>query len=214
MEKPIKITAVCGWAISPGWFRDLVKEFFPNGEVRAIYPSRPADSEEARQLLVGGECHLYIGYSLGSLWLLHHRQYLSQRAHKALLAPILDFTLENKMGGKTPAGQLKYLIKSLKNNSGNTALLNDFYSRCEFSLHENFFREIPDWPTLVRGLEFLDSIRVKGETAKDFSAIMGDDDPLLDGSELMHHIPHLEIVKDAGHAPDKLLQRLARCLAW
>lgn len=204
----MKITAVCGWAIPPSWFRGLVEDYFPKGEVRAVYPVRPADPEEAKELL-GGDGDLYIGFSLGSLWLLRHRRFIPQKALKALLAPILSFTREDKMGGKTPAGELKYLIRALKNHRGDRAPLETFYSRCELPAAEILSRDMPDNPALIRGLEFLADARVAGESAQGFTAVLGGLDPFLDGRELKRHVPHLEIVKRAGHAPRGLLQRLA-----
>ncbi|MFQ5672991.1 MAG: hypothetical protein ACE5G9_07845 [Nitrospinales bacterium] len=212
MEKPLTITAVCGWAIPADWFAALVESCLPGAAVRAVYPLRPSDPEEARALL-NDSSNLYIGYSLGSLWLLHHRRCLAETARKALLAPILAFTREHKMGGKTPAGQLKYLLKRLARNDKDNAPLYDFYSHCDLPSREDFFQTLPARSALIEGLEFLGNIKSSGEAARDFLPLLGDRDPFLDSVELKRHIPHLQIVEGAGHSPHDLLRGLAERLA-
>jgi len=212
MEKPLTITAVCGWAMPPGWFASLVENHFAGAVVRAVYPLRPGDADEAAALL-NPPSNLYIGHSLGSLWLLYHRQFLPPKARKALLAPILAFTREDKMGGKTPARQLKYFLKKMAGNHQDNSPLYDFYSRCGLSLREDFLRQLPARSALIEGLEFLGHCKSSGQAAKDFLPLLGDADPFLDGLELQRHIPHLEIVAGAGHSPHNLLRRLAERLA-
>ncbi|MBI4383522.1 MAG: hypothetical protein HY579_05755 [Nitrospinae bacterium] len=212
METGTKITAVCGWAISPEWFGGKVAEFFPSARVRVVYPLRPADREEAEKLLAGAPADLYIGYSLGSLWLLHHRERLPSGARKALLAPILAFPRERKSGGKTSIVQLKYLMRELERRPGDSFVLKDFYVRCGLSNDDPSLPGLPDRQTLVRGLEFLSQIEEPGSSASGFIAVLGDKDNLLDSGEMKRHLPHLEIAPSAGHAPEPLLERLAELL--
>ena len=213
MEIPIKIIAVCGWAIPPTWFENLVMSYFPKAEVQAVYPSRPADSQEAQRLLKN-QAHLYIGYSLGTLWLLYHQRYLPQIAQKALLAPILSFVKEDKMGGKIPERQLKYFLKKFSGATNHRTLFYDFYSHSGLFLGEEFFPGIPARSVLINGLEFLYKVRVGGETTKNFSAFLGNNDLLLDSKDLKHHIPQLQIIQDTGHAPQKLLKSLANHMVF
>ena len=110
----MRITAVCGWAISPSGFRKQLEVYFPNEEIRVIYPERPEEDGEAKGLLGEFSSDLYVGYSLGSLWLLRHRRHIPENSAKVLLAPILGFTKEMELGGKIPLGQLRYLIKNLQ----------------------------------------------------------------------------------------------------
>ena len=56
------ITAVCGWAISPGIFRNQLQQTFPSEEIHVIYPKVPEDEEEAKSLLNEYSSDLYIGY--------------------------------------------------------------------------------------------------------------------------------------------------------
>lgn len=212
MEKSIKITAVCGWAIAPAWFRERVAHSFPSAEIHTIYPRHPEDPNEAKALLGNSPSDIYIGYSLGSLWLLYHRKNLPSGTTKALLAPILAFTREQGHGGKTSSTQLKYLIKLLKTNPSDTSALKDFYTRCNFSLPESWMDAIPDNETLIKGLEFLGHIQVSGTSARDFLAIVGENDSFLDATILKRNLPQLEIIIGAGHEPDLLLDHLAKNL--
>lgn len=208
----LKITAVSGWAIAAEWFHDCVARFFPTAEIHAIYPHRPGDVGEAKELLNGQPADLYIGYSLGSLWLLYHSQNLPTGATKALLAPILAFTREQGFGGKTSITQLKYLIKLLKRDPDDSFALKDFYTRCNFSVPESWMKTIPDHQSLIRGLEFLSDISVPESSATDFMAIVGEDDNFLDPFVLKYKMPHLDIVAKTGHEPEQLLNRLAQLL--
>ncbi len=212
MEAGTKITAVCGWAISPEWFGAKVAEFFPSARIRAIYPLRPADKEEAESLLADAPADLYIGYSLGSLWLLHHRECLPPGARKALLAPILAFPSERKSGGKTSTVQLKYLMRELKRSPGDSLILKDFYVRCGLSIDDPSVPGLPDHQTLIRGLEFLSQTEEPGSSADGFIAVLGGNDNLLDFGEMKRHLSHLEIAPLAGHAPEPLLARLVELL--
>lgn len=213
MEKKIRITAICGWAIDPEWFRDCVAVFFPIAEIRSIYPHHPDSTDEANEILNSSPSHLYIGYSLGSLWLLHHRKKLPASSIKALLAPILAFTKEREYGGKVSVTQLKYLIKLLKRNPGDNSALKDFYALCNFPVPESLIKSAPDHPSLIRGLEFLSNISVPESSAKDFIAIVGEDDNFLDPVMLKCKMPQLDIVAGAGHGPQPLLNRLAQQLS-
>lgn len=209
----MKITAICGWAISPAWFGKLVEKYLPNGTVKALYPSRPCDPQEARDLLRENKADLYIGHSLGSLWLLHHRQFLPFASRKALLAPILSFNRENKMGGKIPSGQLKYLIKMLTRANEDSNPLDIFFKLCNIPPDSEMTREVPDSSILISGLEFLDHVSVTGEVTNDFIAIIGDNDPFVDSGELRRHIPQLETLLNTGHTPEQLIKKLSQCLA-
>ncbi len=111
MEKNITITAISGWAIPENWFAEQLKFAFPNSQLKIIYPENPSSKEEARNILKLFPSQLYIGYSLGSLWLLKYQSFLPQNCQKAIISPILAFLDKGNLGGKTSESQLKYLIK-------------------------------------------------------------------------------------------------------
>ena len=76
MEKNITITAISGWAIPETWFAKQLKSAFPNSKFKIVYPENPASREEAKKILRLFPSQLYIGYSLGSLWLLKYQNFL------------------------------------------------------------------------------------------------------------------------------------------
>jgi len=210
MEKKITVTAVCGWALPPEGFCGVVASCFPGANVKVLYPSHPEDPEEAEHLLGLAKADLYIGYSLGSLWLMTHREKIPPgQSVKAVLAPILAFAQERNRGGKTPETQLKYLRKKIRRNPRDLSPLLEFYSDCEIQFSESFRKNIPATPALLNGLEFLQMASVSGKQAEQFTALAGENDIFLDSAILKQHIPHLEIVQGAGHAPHPLVKRLA-----
>ena len=127
MEEKHKITAISGWAIPRTWYAEQIQKAFPYSNIQVIYPENPENEEEAKYLLNQYQSQLYIGYSLGSLWLLKHHIYLPQNCDKAILAPILAFLNTSNLGGKTSEGQLKYLIKILNDSSSKKEVLKDFF---------------------------------------------------------------------------------------
>ena len=72
----LTITAISGWAVPETWYADQVKQAFPNSDLKIVYPEDPENSEEAKSILSGFKSQLYIGYSLGILWLLKYQCYL------------------------------------------------------------------------------------------------------------------------------------------
>ena len=70
------------------------------------------------------------------------------------LAPILAFTEEHNMGGKTTSAQLNYLIKLLKRSDDENPLV-DFYANCDIPFPKILLKTLPSRSILIRGLEFL-----------------------------------------------------------
>ena len=210
MEEKLTITAICGWAVPETWFAEQIRDAFPGSDVHVVYPENPENEEEAQSILSHLPTQLYIGYSLGSLWLLKYQDHLPANCHKAILAPILAFLNTGQLGGKTSEVQLKYLIKILSRNSNKTDVLRDFFFHADLPYPENQIKEIPGRKVLIRGLKFLENNSVTGKETNDFLSIIGENDTFLDAGILKGHIPHLEIVEDAGHSPTPLLKQLAK----
>jgi hypothetical protein len=208
------ITAVSGWALPPKWFAQVVASAFPGSQVQIIYPETPEMPEEAKILLCKYPADLYIGYSLGSLWLLKYKHLLPDTCIKALLAPILSFLKKDGLGGTTSETQLKYLSRSLKQGSDQSAAIKNFFSYSDLPFPEKMVEEIPDREILLRGLEFLETYQAKGEDAKNFLSIVGENDIFINGDLLKTHIPNLDIIQGVGHAPERLLQHLANRVKW
>jgi hypothetical protein len=207
----MKITAVSGWAIPTEWFSEQIQKYFVDSEVNVIYPSDPFDSEEARIKLNEKPADLYLGYSLGSLWMFRHRHLFPKTSIKAVLAPILAFTKEHDMGGKTTSTQLNYLIKLLQRNDNQNPLV-DFYANCNIPFPRILLKTLPSRSILIKGLEFLQSVIASKNSVFDFKVIVGENDIFLDAIKLKNLIPQTQIVTGAGHAPDQLLSKLARTL--
>jgi len=204
----MKITAICGWALPEEWFRQLVESYFPKATVRAHYPENPESKEEAAELFAS-EPDWVIGYSLGSLWLLVHKNIIPPQTRIILMAPILAFPAERNLGGTTPLGKLNYQKKMLTSSEDYVASLKGFFDLSGIRLPENDLQQPYSREVLIRGLDFLETFSVSPQTAQDCVAITGMRDPLLDGNQLKKLIPHLTLVEKCDHSPHKLLSRLA-----
>ena len=174
----------------------------------------PEKPEEAEILLRKYPADLYIGYSLGSLWLLKYKDLLPYSSIKALLAPILSFLVKDGMGGTTSETQLNYLSRILKQPSDKYASVKKFFAYSDLPFSATMIEDVPNREILLRGLEFLKTCRAKGDDAKTFLSIVGENDIFIDGDLLRKHIPNLDIVQKVGHAPGNLLKRLAGRLNW
>jgi len=212
MEKPLTIFAVSGWALPPEWFHGQVEQYFPEAKINVLYPSNPEDPEEAERLLKSANADLYIGYSMGSLWLLTYQEMLPPASVKVVLAPVLAFTSERNRGGKTQEAKLKYLIRSLKRNPKDPSPLQEFFSIAGIQISDSWLNKVPETDVLLKGLEFLQTAPVPGIADSQLVALVGDEDRLLDGDKLKEHFPQLKIISSAGHAPGPLLRRLAEIL--
>ena len=208
----LTITAISGWAVPESWFADQVKISFPNSNIKIVYPEDPESAAEAKILLSQFQSKIYIGYSLGSLWLLKYQRFLPKNCKKAIIAPILAFLEKNNLGGKTSESQLKILIKFLSHNTNKTKVLKDFFSFADLPYPDSKVDTIRDIKTLIRGLEFLQNTSVTGKETNDFLSIIGENDTFIDAGKLKIHIPHLKIVIGAGHSPTPLLNKLAETL--
>ena len=212
MEKNITITAISGWAIPETWFAEQLKFAFPNSQLKIIYPENPASREEAKNILRLFPSQLYTGYSLGSLWLLKYQSFLPQNCRKAIISPILAFLDQGNLGGKTSESNLKYLIKLLTRCSNYEEVLRKFFFDAKLPYPEEHAHEIRDRKILIKGLEFLKDSSATGKETNEFISIIGKDDAFVDAEVLKSHIPHLKIIKGAGHSPIPLLNKLAKYL--
>lgn len=203
----MRITAVCGWAISPEGFRKQLAQSFPGGQIRVIYPKYPEDENEAKRLLADFPANLYIGHSLGSLWLLHHQQYIPERSVKVLLAPILGFTKEKELGGKISLGKLRYFIRNLNRARDIESVVSEFYDLGKINTPLPSRDELPEKDVLIRGLEFLKTVCVSA--AENWISLLGEKDVFLDWAQVQCHLPNLKVVPNAGHSADLLLKHFS-----
>jgi len=209
---PKTITAICGWAIPEPWFEEEIKKVFPEAVLHAIYPKNPADPHEAQKLLTDRPSDWYVGYSLGSLWLQAHRAFLSETAHRALLAPILSFPQEKNQAGKIPLAQLDFFIKTVARSEDLESVLRDFLALGGLFIPEPAMRTLPDRNALLNGLEFLKAVSVEAETAQNCISILGESDPFTDPAQAKSLLPQLEVLEGCGHEPGPLLNKLSQIM--
>tara|TARA_B100000686_G_scaffold327665_1_gene386781 strand:+ start:1199 stop:1846 length:648 start_codon:yes stop_codon:yes gene_type:complete len=205
---PLKLTAICGWAVPPLWFGELIRQQFIGVSVNAIYPQDPQDENEAKSILDKISSDLIIGYSLGSLWLLYHRKFINPKIQIALLAPTLAFPCESMLGGKISKAKLKCLIKVMSRNPYDNSSLFDFYRMFELESPDSLIEEFIDRTVLLRGLNFLNTQRAPTHFGEVHIAIIGENDPFLDPNTLKIYIPNLTILPQTGHHPKPLLKAL------
>ncbi len=209
MAKRLNITAVCGWAIPELWFSGLVEKSFPDSDVRVLYPTHPHDRDEAKDLIEEKPCDIYIGHSLGSLWLLFHKDLLIKGSAKIMLAPIIDFTDCDK-GSKISSSKIKYLIRQIRNQADYAPYIMEFFNLCRIDIPTIFLKQIHCRETLLEGLEFLLKFSANGISLNDCICLVGDADALIDSEKLNNVIPQLHIVQGAEHGPEKLLRALIK----
>ncbi|MCA9484147.1 MAG: hypothetical protein KC553_10460 [Nitrospina sp.] len=210
MPGHLTITGVCGWAIPPAWFEEQIALHFPGARIRAIYPESPADAQEAALLIRENPARLWIGFSLGSLWLMKHLDALPEGSTPAFLCPISGFTEEMGRGGKTRRVQLHYLIKQLNSQPESLATVSRFFQDMDLPL-----KALDHFPiktaALIRGLEFLKTTEVEPDLNKNpCHLLIGERDPLMNARMLSDIFENLILIPQAGHHPGPLLARLSQ----
>lgn len=212
MRSPLTIIGICGWAIPPVWFQNQIASVFPNSTVQTFYPQYPADEAEAIGYVESHSADLWIGYSLGSLWLLKNSKLFPSTSQMALLSPILGFAFEMGQGGKTREVQLNYLARSLERSPDDLAPVFSFLKDIGIDTGKPGFGFNIETDTLIRGLNFLRDFSIKSQVLPSFHSILGKQDPLLEANVLMKILPGLNIVPDTGHQLAPLLESLAQSL--
>jgi len=197
-----------GWAIPRDNFEQLVLFVFPKVKHTFIEPVQNAISAFSKEK----EFDFTVGYSLGSLILLKSELPVSISGKKVLLAPILGFASEMKLGGKIPLNQLRYTQRILKINPVNT--VNAFYQLSGLvsipPISKPYTQEAIEH--LVYGLNYLEDKFFEGTINSDILALSGDLDALLDSTILRKRIPDLNIISNATHDPVKLIEALSKII--
>ncbi len=209
MRSPLTIVGVCGWAIPPLWFQNQIQRVFPDSHVKTIYPHNPADENEAIHFTKENSAELWLGYSLGSLWLLKYAHLLPTPNKIALLSPILGFPAEMKLGGKISNVQLNYIARNLKRHPEKKDLVFDFLNQIGVDTNDSDFILNIETVTLLKGLVFLLENSIDPTQQPEYFSFIGNQDPLIDHKVLMGLIPDLTVVPEAGHHPTLLLKSLA-----
>lgn len=149
MRSPLTIIGICGWAIPSLWFQSQIKLAFPDSHVEAFYPQNPADENEAHSFINQNSAELWIGYSLGSLWLLKYA-HLLKASKTALLCPVLGFPNEMNLGGKISVVQLNYITRNLTRKPNDKSPVFDFLKLIGVNRNDKSFKLNIEPSTLLR----------------------------------------------------------------
>jgi hypothetical protein len=164
----------------------------------------------------GAKADIIVGYSTGAFLLLGAWDKLPSAARVVLVAPFADFRAESGRGGKTPAAKLRILLRWLRRDP--LAALQDFYQRAGLGeppaelpyAQEDLIWGIEQLADMAHpGLSGRSDVYPKNEytspddVARDerrVTALVGDQDSLLDPEGLRADFPMLTVVPGAGHA--------------
>ncbi|HVW20836.1 MAG TPA: hypothetical protein VHC86_06440 [Opitutaceae bacterium] len=195
----MRIGWLLGWAAPEGWFRPMAEAAFPGAE-HAFFAAAPGAAER----LAEGGFERCAGYSLGTLLLLEAADLFRGR-EVTLLAPILAFPREERLGGRVSRTQLKVLERWLRHDP--LAALADFYERAALRVPPGQDPGLPE--NLLWGLERLEHGRVAPPLPAGWRGWCGEEDPLLNAGRLAGLDPAIRVVSRAGHHPRALLQAWA-----
>jgi hypothetical protein len=192
----MRIGWLLGWAAPEGWFRPMAETSFP-GAAHAFFAAAP----DAAEKLAAGDFDRCVGYSLGTLLLLEAADRFAGKP-VTLLAPILAFPCEEKLGGRVSRTQVRQLARWLRREP--LAALADFYERAALDVPGGHDAGHPE--QLLWGLERLEQDRVDPPLPTGWAGWCGEEDPLLDAARLAELDPAIRRVSQAGHHPRALLQ--------
>jgi len=186
-----------GWAVPVDYMRAAVEQRFP-GSAHHIYTPRVDALEQVSQ----GGFDVVVGYSLGSLLVLHSIELIPPAAAVYLLAPIFNFQQEAQLGSRVSKVQLKYLLRWLQRDPH--AAIEDFYRTA--GLNVQLERALP-YPIedLVWGLETLLNVQVSLQAARNCTCVIGQQDTLLDTEFYRKNLKSHVRVVNGGHDIRSLL---------
>ncbi|HYG33720.1 MAG TPA: hypothetical protein VEC99_02985 [Clostridia bacterium] len=198
----MQVTWIGGWGMTPAALHPLAQQFVPGATHAFFLPSR-----SAIESAVGSDC--VVGWSLGAWRILDAAaRGVGFRGRVLLLAPFLAFCSEYNLGGRCSQIQVKWLRRWVQREP--LAALHDFYQRA--GLNESPTALPYAMEDLLEGLDRLaedasPSLRrfASSGLPENWSAVIGDSDPLLDGSTVCRTLPGCRLVAGAGHALEKLL---------
>ena len=194
----MKVLWIGGWAISPDLILEQASKRFPEIEHRAVIPTAKIQIEEDFDWLVG--------HSLGAFLMLLWPDRFTAKRGFVLLSPFVEFPREAGRGGKVSMTQLKVTVRGLRRDA--LATVNDFYDRADLGV------SVKDLPYPIEDLAWgLDLLLEKVVNPKTISnryheVILGGQDPILDANRLLKFFPTAEVLPEAGHRFEDLLEEL------
>ncbi len=220
----MRVTWIGGWGVAPEALRPVAERFF-SGSAHAFVTPTAKNFETISQHLtrpsgtlspsdgerdgVRGVPDLLVAWSLGANRVIEAASRgVEFPGMVLLLAPFVAFPSESKLGGKCSITQVKFLRRWVEREP--LAALGDFYQRVRMM---DAPTELPyALPDLIEGLDRLseDASPALREFAarglpRNWQALIGDNDPLLDGAAVCRSLPGCVLMRGAGHAIADLL---------
>ena len=225
----MRVTWIGGWGVAPESLRPMAEKYFAKSQHTFVPPTAdcirqvlecggppplsepPVASEKCQRAgaLQDADADILIAWSLGA-----HRVIESASRGVVfpgmvlLFAPFVAFPSESQLGGKCSITQVRALRRWVPREP--LAALADFYARVRMLGAPT---ELPyGLPDLLEGLDRLseDASPALREFAarglpRNWQALIGDDDPLLDGAAVCRSLPGCVRVRGVGHAIADLL---------
>ena len=191
---------ISGWGVSIRHFSAACQRAFPEDRHQVFEPG----PNGVTQALASGTN--FIGaYSLGTRLLLQSIEQVPASTEILLLAPITGFCQEHALGGKTPFTSLQMLQRRLEQSPLKALKL--FYRLAD--LKNEPCKALPySVDSLQWGLTQLEKPIQHFESHRKMSILIGEQDPLLNSSELSIQFRNAHSV-DAGHDYHNLLSAAA-----
>lgn len=188
---------ISGWGVRPERFQSIAEACFP-AFAHAVFPPGPSALDA---VLASGHDRIG-GYSLGSLLVLQGLEKIPGETGVFCFAPILGFCKEAGLGGTTPAAGLARIRERLGGRP--EAALKLFYRLAglvgEAALPLPYAAEDLDW-----GLARLADLQVEPGRCRRVTAVIGENDPLLD-SRVLREFFDRPVCVPTGHDYNDLLR--------
>ena len=213
----MRVTWIGGWGVAPESLRPVAERYFAQSQHTFLAPTGVAASRQSAAiqnnrsaaLCRDAATDLTIAWSLGANRVIEAASRgVEFRGMVMLLAPFVAFPSESKLGGKCSITQVKFLRRWVEREP--LAALGDFYQRVRMM---DAPTELPyALPDLIEGLDRLseDASPALREFAarglpRNWQALIGDNDPLLDGAAVCQSLPGCVLMRGVGHAIADLL---------
>jgi hypothetical protein len=226
----MRVTWIGGWGVAPESLRPVAEKYFAHSQHTFLAPtadcirqvlecggplplSEPPDPSQERQragAVQDAGADVLVAWSLGAWRVIEAASRgVEFPGMVLLLAPFVAFPSEAGLGGKCSRTQVKFLRRRLQREP--RAALADFYQRGGLGAAPDALPYA--MPDLLEGLDRLaeDASPVLREFAarglpRNWQALVGDDDLLLDAETVRRSLPGCVRVRGAGHAIADLLR--------
>lgn len=201
----MRVTWISGWGVAPGTLRPLAETYYPDSEHTLLAPTANAIGS----LTEVPSPDVLIAWSFGA-WRVLEAAARGIQFHSMVLlyAPFVAFPAESRLGGKCSQTQVRFLHRWVQRDP--LAAIGDFFQRVRMMDPP---MELPyPLPDLLEGLDRLseDAPPAVREFAarglpSNWQALIGDDDPLLNGEAVCQSLPGCVLLRGVGHSIADLL---------